>query len=323
LITLADKAGNSCPAFPGLKPQDREGGGYIMARIKRDERLIKQNEWSKWRWEFIRRNKEYQTVYQETKKRRKADEELYSEWDAKPEFPSAWEKEQAKNFGLLGDCLIDPAKSFEKIQKKIQKIKSEFPDIESITNESFKIKYSACEELHFYPATYWSNYSDIKWTKKGFSIDVDLTTVNSIGALHDDLKKLVGILCNDILKQAKGKKNHFAPGLKEFRLNEKKFPRILSTGDKIMQIKQELGDNFTFTRAFNILHPELDIDQDCSRDCPHHVDEDHECPTTCEHYTDENSIDDNCASSLYQAIRRDWFAYKDMISSGYRGISYP
>lgn len=276
-----------------------------MAKLNNIDRKNKQTEWLQWRWEFLRRREEYKKVYQQAPEKRQIEG-----------YESVWEKEQVDKFSLLGCCLVNPEKSFNDIDNVIQSLKNEFK--KDADYQEVLAKYPTYyEELNFFPATFWSHYASIKLTNKGFCIDVDLSSVNKLGALRNDLDKLIALYCNELLAKMPKIKKQFYPGLKEYRLSND-FERILETGDHIEKMKKEMGNNFTFKIAIERLYPELsntDFDslpcETCNKD---------ECGD-CEYYCQDDPL--SAKESLYQQAFRDYNLYQDLIRGGYRGLSFP
>lgn len=287
-----------------------------MSRINKDDRREKQNNWYKWRWEFTRRNDAYKQIYNEAIQIR-----------AEQGFESEWEKNQVKNFGLLSDCLIDPEKSFDDILKVRKKLEKKYRKIELLQDVVVE-NPSYYEELHFFPSTFWSHYAKITPTDKGFCLNVDLTSVNSLGALHDDLDKYISLHCNNILKNPKIKKHYF-PGLREFHITKEtkkycpKFERILDLGDDIENIKNEMRENFSFRIALKKLYPDISDKIDYENLPCNTCKKDDTACNTCKYSLIENDDPESKSISLYQQVLRDYNLYKSLIRGDYRGVSYP
>jgi hypothetical protein len=209
---------------------------------KTEERKRKQNEWLKWRWEFLRRNPEYREAYfTKVLKLRKAchiDPEVPKEiGNGKVYYPyfqteeCQKEKDLSRQFGAYSECIINPDLSFEEIINGLD----------------------CLEKAAFYPSTFWSHFAEYHLNGSHLILDIDLSKVNSFRALMEESGKLLEIILTGLLKSKKIRK-HFHPGAQELRLS-KDYQTVLDTGEQVLAIKQE--PHFTFEKAAKIIYPGL------------------------------------------------------------------
>lgn len=275
------------------------------------ERRRRQGEWFKWRWEFLRRNDEYRQIYCEAIEKRK----LTSS------FPSEWEKTQVNKFGLFGDCLVNPDKTIDVINKTINKIyKGLSPKTNNI--EEVILKFPKCEELRFYPKFFYSHYAEVDYRPYGYlKIEVDLSKINFIGSLKKELHALIDMISDDLSKMPEEVKK-YCPGLQGHRLlGNKHFARILKHGDMIISEKNN-GEQNPVMAAFRKLYSKIlstETDSSQCNICIKNTDDNYDACNSCTYFT--NSVTKE--TSLYGQMHQDYKLYKELIDEGYRGITYP
>jgi hypothetical protein len=205
------------------------------------EKNDKKTYWLKFRWEFIRRNKGYQELYSKALDLRRMSEfppdsvkrvegcTIYP-YLSTPEGKKV--KEYCDRFGLYSRCMIDPSLSFSDLM--------DGPD--------------SMERACFWPATFYDHFAQYQINGTRLTIEVDLSKVNSFGALKDAISKLLGIILNELLKGKKIRR-HFLPGGQELR-SSKDYEFILSVGGHIEKKKRQPA-RFTYKKAAQEYFPGL------------------------------------------------------------------
>jgi len=194
-------------------------------------RQEKETEWAKWRWEFARDGFQTDPEYQEAYKKALKDRNLIDDKDNDYlTEPGKKEKAQAERFGLLGDCLIDPEKSFDELMEGPKSL----------------------EKTYFWPLTLTSHFSewDLDYVNKRLTITIDLSKVNSFDALKSVIRKRLDITLDGLLKRRK----HLEPGGKGLRLS-KDYDHILFYGRAFYEMKKNRETKLTYKNAGKELFP--------------------------------------------------------------------
>jgi len=149
-------------------------------------------EWVRWRWEFMRRDPQYQKAWREVQKLRKlakyspADREVtvdeFGKWVKHPYvFTEEAEKESEISaiFGLQGGQMINPSKSFEALHKQMGEKDAGSPRFRMFFLDNLLPK--ALRVTHA-----WYNSTGMETAKKNrIRLEIDFDEVNSL----DTLKK--------------------------------------------------------------------------------------------------------------------------------------
>lgn len=205
------------------------------------ERRCKQSKWARWRWEFTRDNPEYREAYKDVLKLRE------KAW-VSPELKNLAgypylqteegkkEKKIAKKFGLIGNCMIDPQKSFDDLM--------EGPD--------------CMEKNNFFPATFWEHFLEfeIDLENQNLTLKIELSKVNSFKALKVELNKFLDLLLNDLFSRKM--RVYFRPGGRELRQSKDYYDYLL-TGRKYMELKRQ-KTRVTFKDLARELYPQYNQD---------------------------------------------------------------
>lgn len=237
-------------------------GKPTIAEIKE-----RQEYWLEWRWEFTRDDPKYPEVYKDALELRKVyDDEVLrfhdEEWqqdlgqelliknDPHDHYLSSEQGKRetllAKDFGLLGNCMIDPKMSYEDLME---------PPFDSM------------EKRNFRPITFYSHFAetnlDVKTGK--LSIEIDLTKVNSFDALPGEVKKIVDFEVNSkklahLRKKSKDGKGErfFYPGGRHYQ-QDKDFYNILLAGrtnrEMLKKMQPTSKDHVPFRELADKLYP--------------------------------------------------------------------
>jgi len=216
--------------------------------MKESERRENQNWWIKWRWEFMRNNPRYPEAYQEALQLREMspvspDERNMGGYPYLQTDQGRKETALAKKFGLLGDCMIDPEKSFDDL--------IDGPD--------------CMEKTYFFP-TYWGHFMEYKLRGNHLILDIDLIKVNSFSALKKEVGKLLGqildgtvskirLINDDEINNGQGIRKRSFYGAPNLRLS-KDYQSLLDIGRQVEEIKQGPG-RFSYKKAAKIIYPGL------------------------------------------------------------------
>jgi hypothetical protein len=231
-----------------MKKDDTKKAAKKKKEAKKKLQAAKKKLLEKWRWEFMRRNPEYQEAYGHALKLRKQCQDSYepeeSKLDDRPEkilkigkyetfpyFSSPWgEQEQllCQKVGHFGSCMTNPEKDYKTIMKS-----------------------KGMERAGFFPATKYDHFASYHINGSKLSVEFDLERINSFDALPEAAKDYVFFVTKNLL-HTKILRNHFEPGGKALR-NNKDYARILKVG--ALRAK-----NMTFRQIAQRLFPDDFID---------------------------------------------------------------
>jgi hypothetical protein len=253
-------------------------------------------EWRKWRWEFLRRNKQYRKDFSKLKELRKT-----------PNFDWVREKEFCKKWGLNSSRMPNPDKSFEEIIET----KSDRQDTKSWAKNLLNkrlffegLSPGAVKEIRSFAKA--DGTIGLQATEEDFVgkskliLSIDFNKVNSFNALQDVITELMKRKFDSIgtqISDIKETEDNFGEKTYEvtFSKKPKKSQTYLVDYDIILQVGDMKEKGFKNREIAKELFPRQ---------------------------FNEDNENANPESAI-RKISNYWKKYRDLVNGGYSNITFP